>query len=88
MTHVMRDGGRAQGKFIINKKSYTHTCPLATENCSVVTDPVVGSGVPYSQHTTTSSAVQVPHWGAACPTSASLHDQIKQSETLRQEIAH
>lgn len=78
--------GRAQGEFIINKKSYTHTCPLATENCSVVTDPVVGSGVPYSP--TTSSAVQVSHRGAVYRTWASLRDQIKQSETLRQEIVH
>ena len=52
MKHVMHDvggggggTGGTQGTFIINKESNTHT---STENCSVLTEPAVGSGVPHS----------------------------------------
>lgn len=51
MKHRMHDGGEHKVNLLSTKKSYTHTCPPVTENCSVVTDPVVGSGEPYSPTT-------------------------------------
>lgn len=84
MKHRMRDGGRAQGRFIINEKSNTHTCPLVTGSCSGDTDPVVGSGVPHSPTTSSAACSLTQFVLRELPYMIKSHNL----KTLTQEIVH